>query len=97
MRPLFTRGGESAPRPLFGGGNGAPQPRPLIQPQPQAAPGAAVFVEHAPDADYALLASAFSDTEQVQLTLAIGAINLWNRLQVGFRAAHPVDRARDAA
>ena len=51
----------------------------------------------APDADYALLASAFSDTEQVQLTLAIGAINLWNRLQVGFRAAHPVDRARDAA
>jgi AhpD family alkylhydroperoxidase len=51
----------------------------------------------APDADYALLERAFSDAEQVQLTLAIGAINLWNRLQVGFRAAHPVDRARDAA
>lgn len=51
----------------------------------------------APDADYALLASLFGDGEQVQLTLAIGAINLWNRLQVGFRAAHPVDRARDAA
>ncbi|MFZ1427302.1 MAG: carboxymuconolactone decarboxylase family protein [Geminicoccaceae bacterium] len=51
----------------------------------------------APDTDYALLESAFSDAEQVQLTLAIGAINLWNRLQVGFRAAHPVDRARDAA
>jgi len=51
----------------------------------------------APDADYALLESAFSDAEQVQLTLVIGAINLWNRLQLGFRAAHPVDRARDAA
>lgn len=51
----------------------------------------------APDADYALLASAFDEAEQVQLTLAIGAINLWNRLQVGFRAAHPVDHARDAA
>ena len=51
----------------------------------------------APDADYVLLASAFGDAEQVQLTLAIGAINLWNRLQVGFRAAHPVDSARDAA
>ena len=51
----------------------------------------------APDADYAPLASAFGDAEQVQLTLVIGAINLWNRLQVGFRAAHPVDRARDAA
>ena len=23
------------------------------------------------------------------LTLLIGAINLWNRIQVGFRAAHP--------
>ncbi len=51
----------------------------------------------APDADYVLLASAFGDAEQVQLTLVIGAINLWNRLQLGFRAAHPVDRARDAA
>lgn len=41
----------------------------------------------APDADYDLLRAEFSESEQVQLTLAIGAINAWNRLQVGFRAA----------
>lgn len=51
----------------------------------------------APDADYALVKARFSETEQVYLTLLIGAINSWNRLQVGFRAAHPVDKARDAA
>lgn len=52
----------------------------------------------APDADYAALAAQFTEAEQVQLTLAIGAINLWNRLQVGFRAAHPVDdRSHHAA
>ena len=44
-----------------------------------------------------MLKSAFSEHEQVNLTLQIGAINLWNRLQVGLRAAHPVDTARDAA
>jgi AhpD family alkylhydroperoxidase len=43
----------------------------------------------APDPDYALIEQAFDETERVNLTLAIGAINLWNRLQVGFRAAHP--------
>lgn len=47
----------------------------------------------APDSDYAALKSAFSDPEQVQLTLLIGAINAWNRLQVGFRIAHPVDES----
>lgn len=52
---------------------------------------------HAPDADYALVKAAFSEEEQVNLTLAIGAINVWNRLQVGFRVAHPVDETRDAA
>ncbi len=45
----------------------------------------------AADADYALLAAQFDEAEQVNLTLAIGSINVWNRLQVGFRAAHPVD------
>jgi len=40
----------------------------------------------APDADYEALKAEFSEAEQVQLTLAIGAINAWNRLQVGFRA-----------
>ncbi|SRR5581483_1293794 len=51
----------------------------------------------APDADYELVKAQFTPEEQVVLTLAIGAINTWNRLQVGFRASHPVDNARAAA
>ncbi|CAO3438742.1 carboxymuconolactone decarboxylase family protein [Azospirillum doebereinerae] len=51
----------------------------------------------APDPDYDLVKRAFTDGEQVNLTMAIGAINLWNRLQVGFRAAHPVDAPQPAA
>ena len=51
----------------------------------------------APDADYALVKAQFSEAEQVQLTLLIGAINTWNRLQVGFRAAHPVSEKDKAA
>lgn len=46
---------------------------------------------HAPDADYAQLQSQFSDKEIAALTLLIGAINLWNRVQIGLRAVHPVD------
>ena len=45
----------------------------------------------APDSDYELVKAQFSEAEQVQLTLLIGSINVWNRLQVGFRAAHPVE------
>jgi AhpD family alkylhydroperoxidase len=51
----------------------------------------------APDSDYALLEGEFTESEQVSLTLLIGAINLWNRLQVGFRAVHPMDAVRVAA
>ena len=51
----------------------------------------------APDADYAVLSAQFTGAERVQLTLAIGAINLWNRLQVGFRAAHPAADMSDHA
>ncbi|WP_340646602.1 carboxymuconolactone decarboxylase family protein [Phenylobacterium sp.] len=47
----------------------------------------------APDADFELVKGQFSEVEQVNLTLAIGAINLWNRLQVGLRAAHAVEAA----
>lgn len=47
----------------------------------------------APDADHDALKAVFSDAEQVWLTMAIGAINAWNRLQVAFRVAHPVDDA----
>jgi AhpD family alkylhydroperoxidase len=39
----------------------------------------------APDDVYAAMASEFDPTEQVALTLAIVAINGWNRLAVGFR------------
>jgi AhpD family alkylhydroperoxidase len=45
----------------------------------------------ASDDCYEALAAQFTEEEQVQLTLAIGAINTWNRLQVGFRVARPVD------
>lgn len=47
----------------------------------------------APDADYAPFAAEFSEEEQVVLSFTIGAINLWNRVQVGFRVAHPVEVA----
>lgn len=40
---------------------------------------------HAPDADYEMAAAQFSEKELVNLTLAINAINCWNRLSVGFR------------
>lgn len=42
---------------------------------------------HAPDDAYARLAAVFDDKQQVALTLAINAINSWNRLAIGFRAA----------
>jgi alkylhydroperoxidase family enzyme len=51
----------------------------------------------APDSDYEALKSQFSEAEQVQLTLLIGAINTWNRLQVAFRVSHPAEVARAAA
>jgi AhpD family alkylhydroperoxidase len=44
----------------------------------------------APDADFAPLRAHFSDAEIVNLTAAIGMINLWNRWAVGFRSQHPV-------
>jgi AhpD family alkylhydroperoxidase len=50
----------------------------------------------APDADYALLKSLFTEAEQASLTFLIGSINLWNRIQVGFRASHPVEALRVA-
>lgn len=52
---------------------------------------------HAPDADYEALRAHFSEKEMVNLTLAIGVINTWNRLAVGFRAIHPVASRSDAA
>lgn len=51
---------------------------------------------HAPDEDYARMASQFDAAEQVALTLLIGIINSWNRLAIGLRYIHPVD-ATEAA
>ncbi|WP_136685041.1 carboxymuconolactone decarboxylase family protein [Falsirhodobacter xinxiangensis] len=42
----------------------------------------------ASDDDWALVKAAFTEDERAYLSLAIGAINLWNRVQIGFRAAH---------
>ena len=44
-----------------------------------------VAATHAPDADYAALAAHFNKKEMTDLTLAIVAINGWNRIAVGFR------------
>lgn len=51
---------------------------------------------HAPDNSYQALQAQFTEEEQVTLTLLIVAINGWNRLQVGFRAVHPVDERQPA-
>jgi AhpD family alkylhydroperoxidase len=50
----------------------------------------------APDDVYRTLQAQFSEKEQVTLTLLIVAINGWNRIQVGFRAVHPVAERRAA-
>jgi AhpD family alkylhydroperoxidase len=50
----------------------------------------------APDDAYDALKSQFSEEEQVTLTLVIVAINGWNRIQVGFRAVHPLEARRAA-
>jgi AhpD family alkylhydroperoxidase len=50
----------------------------------------------APDADYDRIKQVFTEAEQVNLTLAIGAINLWNRLQVGLRVPPAKETVRGA-
>jgi len=47
---------------------------------------------NAPDVDYGPVEAQFNEKERVALTLAIAAINGWNRFSVGFRT--PVPRAR---
>jgi AhpD family alkylhydroperoxidase len=51
----------------------------------------------APDQDYEEARRYFADDELVKLTLLIGAINVWNRLCVGFRSIHPVESGSMAA
>jgi len=45
---------------------------------------------HAPDSDYRALATVFDERERVAITLAIAAINGWNRFAIGFQT--PVAR-----
>ncbi len=42
----------------------------------------------APDGVYEALKQHFTEEEQVRITLLVGAINAWNRLNVGFHVKH---------
>jgi AhpD family alkylhydroperoxidase len=52
-----------------------------------------VAASRVPDEVYAATRARFTEAELVKLTLAIGAINTWNRLAVSFRAVHPLPAA----
>ena len=52
--------------------------------------------EGVPDALYEATRAHFSEEELVKLSVAIGAINVWNRLCVPFHAIHPVEQAKAA-
>lgn len=74
---------------------------PLYSPRERAALGwtealTLVSETRAPDDVYAEVKEQFSDEEQVTLTLLIVAINGWNRVQVGFRGVHPVEKRQAA-
>lgn len=51
----------------------------------------------APDEAYQALQQHFTEEEQIRITLLIGAINAWNRLNVGFHVQHAVTGADRAA
>lgn len=51
----------------------------------------------APDDAYEALKAHFSEEEMTKITVAIGTINVWNRLAVGFRSQHPIDKPAQAA
>jgi AhpD family alkylhydroperoxidase len=50
----------------------------------------------APDADYEIAHSVFSEDELLVLSIGIAMINTWNRLAIGFRLQHPADHKRAA-
>jgi AhpD family alkylhydroperoxidase len=50
----------------------------------------------APDADYEVAKSTFSEDELLALSIGIAMINAWNRLAIGFRLQHPADHKRAA-
>ncbi|MDH6265668.1 AhpD family alkylhydroperoxidase [Rhizobium sp. SG_E_25_P2] len=51
----------------------------------------------APDDAYQALAAHFSEKDITDITVAIGVINVWNRLAVGARTPHPIDQPARAA
>ena len=51
----------------------------------------------APDDAYEALKAHFTEQEMTKITVAIGTINVWNRLAVGFRSQHPIDKPAQAA
>ena len=50
-----------------------------------------------PDGEFEALKTHFSDEEIMKITVAIGTINTWNRLAVGFRMPHSVEPKATAA
>jgi AhpD family alkylhydroperoxidase len=50
-----------------------------------------------PDDAYEALKAHFTEEEMTKITVAIGTINVWNRLAVGFRSLHPIDEQAKAA
>jgi len=55
-----------------------------------------VAASRAPDAEYEIAHSAFSEDELLVLSIGIAMINAWNRLAIGFRLQHPADHKRAA-
>jgi AhpD family alkylhydroperoxidase len=51
---------------------------------------------HAADSDFEPLKAQFTEEEIVKLTMLIVTINAWNRIAIGFRSIHPVEKARAA-
>jgi len=49
-----------------------------------------------PDEVYEEARRHFSEEELVKLTVAVGAINAWNRIAISFRAVHPIRKAQAA-
>ena len=56
-----------------------------------------VAVDHIPDAAFAAARAAFSEKELADLTIAIGLINTYNRIAIGFRRGPTPPGATQAA
>jgi AhpD family alkylhydroperoxidase len=55
-----------------------------------------IAATHAPDDVFEEARRQFSEKELIDLSIAIGMINAWNRLSIGARSKHPSDRAKAA-